>query len=102
MVIPPSLHKILEHGYLIADLFELPLGFYSEENLEAQHKDVREARLHHTCKISRENTMKNLYQYLLIKTDPIISSTKFANSKKTSDDVEFEDDADLRSLLIFG
>ena len=25
--IPPSVHKILEHGYLIADLFELRLAF---------------------------------------------------------------------------
>lgn len=98
---PPSVHKILEHGHSIAELFELPLGFYSEENLEAQHKDVRNARLNHTCKINRINTMTNLYHYLLIKTDPVIASTKFTNSKKSSDDIEFEDDDDLRPLLKF-
>ena len=98
--IPPTVHKMLEHGYLIAEELELPLGFYSEECLEAQHKDVRNARLNHTSKISRLNTMKNMYHHLLIKTDPVINSTIFAR-KKMYDVNDFGDDSDLINLLVF-
>ena len=52
---PPSVHKILEHCYLIAEYLELPLANYSEKYLEARHKDVRNARSNHTAKISRED-----------------------------------------------
>ena len=50
---PPSLHKLLEHGYQVAEYLELPVGVYSEEAQEACNKLVRNARLDHTAKTSR-------------------------------------------------
>jgi len=78
---PPSVHKLLEHGHVIIEKFELPIGQYSEEAQEAQNKELRNARLNHTCKISRLNVMKNQFHHLLIRTDPVISSISFINHK---------------------
>ena len=78
---PPTLHKLLEHGYQVAEILDLPVGMYSEEAQEAQNKEIRNARLSHTCKISRKNAMKNQFQYLLIRSDPVVSSTAFKKSK---------------------
>lgn len=95
-IMPPSVHKLLEHGYQIAENLELPMGFYSEEAQESQHKEIRKARLHHTCKISRVNALRNLYHHLLIMTDPIIASKKFSKHHGSADNIE---DQELRSLL---
>ena len=83
---PPTLHKLLEHGYQAAEILDLPLGVYSEEAQEAQNKEIRNARLNHSCKISRINVMKNQLHYLLIRSDPVISSKKFRlrQSNKTA------------------
>ena len=78
---PPTLHKLLEHGFQVAEVLDLPIGMYSEEAQEAQNKEIRNARLSHTCKVSRKNAMKNQFQYLLIRSDPVISSTAFKKSK---------------------
>ena len=40
---PPTVHKLLLHGSQIADILELPIGQYSEEAQEAQHKELRNA-----------------------------------------------------------
>ena len=58
-VMPPTVHKLLLHGSQIADILELPIGQYSEEAQEAQHKELRNARLNHSYKISCLNVMKN-------------------------------------------
>ena len=79
--IPPSVHKLLEHGYQIADYFDLPVGLYSEEAQEACNKIVRNARLGHTARISRMNTMMNQVHYLLLRSDPIISSISYKKQK---------------------
>ncbi|XP_047127601.2 uncharacterized protein LOC124808507 [Hydra vulgaris] len=39
-IMPPTVHKLLEHGYQISDCFELPIGVYSEESQEAQNKYI--------------------------------------------------------------
>ena len=76
-VMPPTVHKLLEHGAEIANSMKLPLGQYSEEAQEAQNKEIQNARLNKTCKISRLNVMKNQYHYMLIRTDPVVSSISF-------------------------
>ena len=78
---PPTIHKLLEHGYQVAEILDLPVGMYSEEAQEAQNKEIRNARLSHTCKISRKNAMKNQFQFLLIRSDPVVSSTSFKKNK---------------------
>ena len=76
-ILPPTVHKLLEHSYAIAERLELPIGSYSEEAQEAQNKELRKARLDHSCKVSRLNVMKNQMHYMLTRTDPVISSKSF-------------------------
>ena len=80
-MIPPSVHKLLEHGYAIASYFDLPKGFYSEEAQECQHKEIRHARLNHTSKISSLSTMRDQFHYLMVRSDPVISSISFVKHK---------------------
>ena len=96
-IIPPSVHKLLEHGYLISEYFELPIGVYSEEAQEACNKIVRKARLNHAVKISRRNTKENQIHYLLQRSDPLVSSVSFV-AHKNSLGVPLE--ADVLSLLV--
>ena len=79
--IPLSIHKLLEHSSLITQTLQLPIGYYSEEPLEAQNKHLRNARLNHICKVSRLITMKNQYHYMLTRTDPVVSSISFVKHK---------------------
>lgn len=71
---PSSLHKILIHGADIIQQFSLPIGMISEEALESRNKDMRNVREFHTRKISREKTMQDLFQSLIVSSDPVISS----------------------------
>ena len=80
------------HGPYIAEKLELPIGQYSEEAQEAQNKELRNARLNHSSKVSRLATMTNQFHYMLIKTDPVIASISFvkhrnANGKPLPQDV---------------
>ena len=79
--IPPSVHKLLEHSYVIASYFDLSIGFYSEEAQECQHKEIRHARLNHASKISRFSTMRDQFHYLMVRSDPVISSISFVKHK---------------------
>lgn len=77
---PSSVHKILLHGADIIQYAALPIGMLSEEALESRNKDFRNIRENHTRKMSREKTMYDLFHYLLLSSDPLISSL----STKTS------------------
>ena len=79
--LPPTVHKLLEHSTQVSDSLILPIGFYSEEDQEAQNKEIRKARLDHTAKISRVNVMKNQFHFLLTRSDPVISSISFVKHK---------------------
>ena len=79
--IPPSIHKLLEHSSLITQTLQLPIGYYSEEPLEAHYKHLRNGCLNHTCKVSRLNTMTNHYNYMLTRTDLVVSSISFVKHK---------------------
>ena len=78
---PSSVHKLLLHAPLIVKDFLLPVGLYSEEAQEALNKHVRSARADHSRKISRRNTMIDQLHYLLIYSDPVISSIGSMESK---------------------
>ena len=80
-IMPPSVHKILIHGCSISKQFGLPIAQYSEEAQESLNKQIRNARLHHTAKVSRINTMKDQMHYLLIRSDPILSSISFVKHR---------------------
>ena len=62
----PRIHKILIHGYYISKQFDLPIAQYSKETQESLNKQIRNARLYHTAKVSRINTMKDQIHYLFV------------------------------------
>ena len=63
---PSGVHYIFIHGADIIECLELPMGMYSEEALEANSKNIRAFREHHTRKFSRVATMTELFYRLLL------------------------------------
>ena len=45
------------------------------------NKEIRKARLNHTAKYSRKYVMKNQFTYLLVRSDPIVSSVSFRKQR---------------------
>lgn len=77
---PSSIHKILIHGADIIKEAILPIGVFSEEALESRNKDFKKYREFNTRKSSREKTMRDLLNCLLVSSDPIISSLSKSSS----------------------
>lgn len=75
---PVSVHKVLVHGPAVVEALPLPLGKLSEEAQEARNKDVRAYRLHNARKDSRLHTMMDQFGFLLVTSDPLISSVYLA------------------------
>jgi len=71
---PATVHKVLVHGAEIVAKSVLPIGMLSEDALEATHKVIRKARLEHTRKCRRKDTNRDLMVYLLIYSEPILST----------------------------
>ena len=69
-----TLHKLLCHSAAVVEHCLLPLGMMSEEAMEATNKSVREYRLRHTRKDTRLHTISDLLGYLLVASDPLLSS----------------------------
>ena len=76
---PAAVHKILIHGAEVADSLVLPVGMLSEEVLESRNKDVRAYRLSHARKDSRLHTMADQFGYLMVTSDPLISSSAISD-----------------------
>ena len=69
-----SVHKILDHGHLflrhVPDT--LTLSVFSEENLEASHKVLRDHLLNHARGFSRKDRLQDVIQRKLDMSDPVI------------------------------
>ncbi|XP_036347272.1 uncharacterized protein LOC118756626 [Rhagoletis pomonella] len=89
---PSSVHKILMHGCEVIEYFDLPIGNFSEEALEALHKHIRIVRYDHTRKTAREHTNRDLMSYLTISSDPEVVFKRSAipnkNAVYTMDELE--------------
>ena len=72
----PSVHKVLIHGAKVVEALPLPLGLLSEEAQECRNKDIRAYRLGHARKNSRENNLGDQFRFMLVTSDPIISSAR--------------------------
>jgi hypothetical protein len=105
---PSSVHKILIHGgdiiraallpigsgivialidynmYDIAFIYYFILGQLSEGVVETCNKEFKRIRLHHTRKTSGVNTNTDLFQILLVLSDPKISTIRKLPKKKTT------------------
>jgi len=89
---PSSVHKILVHGADIIKTVSLPIGMMSEEALEARNKDMRNYRVNHTRKNSRLNTMVDLFNTLLVTSDPLISSISKSTSLHSKKIIKLDDE----------
>ena len=76
-----SMHKLLIHGSDILSHHQIPIGQLSEEALEATHKNIRYIREHYTRKSSRKNTNKDLINFLIKSSDPVVSRHRNKSSK---------------------
>lgn len=70
---PVTVHKILVHGIGYVRYSTSPLGLLSEEAIESCHKIIRSNRLKHTRKCGRVESNRDLIQYLILQSDPVIS-----------------------------
>lgn len=73
---PTTVHKILTHGPEVIKSAILPIGQLSEEAQEARNKDIRKYREGHSRKFSREQTMCDIFNHLLVSSDPLITSSR--------------------------
>lgn len=79
---PPTVHKILIHGPEVMNSALLPIGELSEEAQEARNKDIKKYREGFSRKSSRQNTNEDIFNMLLISSDPLISSLRELPKKK--------------------
>ncbi|CAH1108234.1 unnamed protein product [Psylliodes chrysocephalus] len=80
---PVSMHKILIHGSSIIDHAILPIGQLSEETQECTNKELKMFRRGHTRRTSRENTVEDLLNCLLVSSDPFITSLRKLHKKQS-------------------
>lgn len=80
----PTLHKILVHGTTIIKHALLPIGQLSEEAAEARNKHFRSYRLDFTRKFSRVLCNKDVFNRLLLTSDPFLSCKRKRQKLKTS------------------
>ena len=70
----PTLHKILEHGSLVIQLFpdSIMSGVLSEEPAEASNKDVKHFQLNHARQDSHEHRNIDVFHRQMDRLDPQI------------------------------
>jgi len=79
---PVTVHKILIHACDVIEQNNIPVGYLSEEALEARHKEIRKYRLNHSRKSSREASNKDVLKRLLLSSEPLITFNRKTLSKK--------------------
>lgn len=79
---PPTVHKFLIHGPEIIKNALVPIGQLSEEAQEARNKEIKKFREGYSRKSSRTKTNEDVFNLLLISSDPLISSLRELPRKK--------------------
>lgn len=92
----PSVHKVLIHGAQVIRALEEPIGIFSEEAQESVNKFYRINRSLHTRKISRLATTTDLFNIMLVNSDPVITHLRGLPSQKKK-----EIPAEAQELLSF-
>ncbi|KAF0307092.1 hypothetical protein FJT64_021505 [Amphibalanus amphitrite] len=77
-----TVHKLLTHSAAVVDSCHLPIGTMSEEAAEAANKRLRQYRLGHTRKDSRVHTMSDLLGYMMVASDPLVSSLSLQRRRR--------------------
>lgn len=69
----PTVHKVLYHSAdLVAyfNIIRIPIGWFSEEPLEARNKDIRNFRDRYARKSSYKNNLTDVVRLLTVSSDP--------------------------------
>ena len=80
--IPPTIHKILEHGKDIIEHCPVPIGLTNEEASEANNKILRKVRSHHTRKTSWSDGMSDTFHRMMDLSDPVVLEKSHQRKKK--------------------
>lgn len=80
----PTMHKVLVHGAVIIDKALLPIGQLSEEAAEARNKHFRNYRQDFARKFSRESCNEDIFNRLLLSSDPLLSSMREVKKRKAN------------------
>ena len=80
---PPTIHKILEHGRQIIAECPVPFGLTNEEASEANNKVLRGFRQHHSRRTSWRNGVQDLFHRLMDISDPVIQENAFRTSSRS-------------------
>ncbi|KAK4872369.1 hypothetical protein RN001_014398 [Aquatica leii] len=95
---PTTVHKILLHSSKILESSILPIGQMSEEAQESCNKFIKQYRQDFARKCSRTKTMEDVFQRLLVASDPVISSIqKLPLLKTPSCEAQSSDDDSAHS-----
>lgn len=92
---PWSVHRVLMHGEQTIEHNVLPIGQLSEEAAEARNKDFRRYRENHSRKFNRTTTNRDILNFLLVSSDPLISCMRPVIRKK-----KLELSAEAKELLL--
>lgn len=79
----PTLHKILVHGAVVIGKSLLPIGQLSEEAAEVRNKHFRSYRQDFARKFSRENCNEDIFNRLLLSSDPLLSCKRAIKNRNT-------------------
>ena len=79
----PTMHKFLMHGPEIIKNALLPIGLLSEEALEARNKHFRKFREGHSRKFSRTECNRDIFNRLILISDPFLSLNVKKKPKKS-------------------
>lgn len=71
---PTCMHRVLIHGHDIMRWSVLPIGRMSEEAQERSNKSIRKCRESFSRKNCRENTNRDIFNRILITSDPLVNS----------------------------
>ena len=98
---PVSLHVLLVHGTSYLRMIDLPISDLTEQCIETGNKISKQARLHHTRKVSHLSTMTDHFNRLTEISDPVVA-TKLHGKRQARARFEKKDDLpeDVLSLLI--
>lgn len=77
-----TVHKLLIHGADIIKSLLLPVGQLSEDVIEASHKDYKKLRQYHSRKTSRVNINCDIFNWMLVYSDPVVTHNRKKDKKK--------------------
>jgi hypothetical protein len=80
---PASVHKVLVHGANIISGAILPIGQLSEETQESRNKDLKSFKRSHLRKMSRSSMNEDVFNLLLVSSDPLILRLRKLPKKAT-------------------